>query len=280
MKPVFVLGSVSLDHYAGTLFNGTFPGGKGSNQAIAAKRAGAETVILAGKTGRDGGSLRQLWEREGIDATVVQMSETSATGYCEIVVGANGESVIARDSGANLTMTDADVLAFAAKLPDKGIFVTQLSSTVTAVVSMIQLAKKRGLTVILTPAPVMELPENVWRCVDIITPNEAEAAQLDDYRNSLSVKTRIVTLGAKGVLVQSAGQELLLPAFAVNAVDTTGCGDAFTGAFAAALANGASVWDAARYGNAAGALCSLGYGASSATPYKTEIEAMLKEVQI
>ncbi|MDR0818028.1 MAG: ribokinase [Oscillospiraceae bacterium] len=277
MNPIFILGSTAVD-VTTNLSRGrvtTSLGGKGSNQAIAAIRAGAEDVRLATKIGVDafGKFALDFWESEGLSTKLCAVSSEYPTGVSVVLLDENGDNRIIRCESASRRMTDEDFAKFAAGLPERGIFMTQLSSTVSVALKMIRLAKERGLTVILDPAPVTAVPEDIWRYVDIITPNEAESAELGD----VPVRNKLVTLGGKGVYVTDGVREEYIPAFKINVADTTGAGDAFNGAVAVALAEGADLFGAAGRGNAAGALCASRKGAALAAPYRAEIESLLKK---
>jgi ribokinase len=201
------------------------------------------------------------------------MSREYATGISVVLLDDNAENRIIRGESASRYMDASDLELFRANLPEYGIFVTQLSSTVSVILRMIQSAKERGLTVVLDPAPAVDIPPEIWQYVDIITPNESEAA----YYKDVAVKNKVVTLGSKGVYVTDGTKEITIPAVNVDVTDTTGAGDAFNGAFVSALSGGSDIFGAALYGNAAGALCASRRGAASAIPYRGEIEGLLYE---
>ncbi|MDR2531119.1 MAG: ribokinase [Oscillospiraceae bacterium] len=271
MKQIFVVGSTAIDVSVRGGEVSVSLGGKASNQAIAAARAGG-LVTLATKIGEDafGGFAMDTWRLEALDTALCIRDPGYPTGVSVINVDANGENRITRGESASRRMNGADFQRYSDGVPYGGIFMTQLSSTVDVVLGLIRLAKSRGNLVILDPAPAVALPPDIWRYVDIVTPNESEAASLGD----VPVRTRITTLGARGVRVTHDGAETFAEPYAVAAIDTTGAGDAFNGALATALSDGAEIMEAVRFANAAGALCSTRVGAAAATPYRNEIDEL------
>jgi len=271
MLPIFVMGSVAVDitvqSSTSTVFSGL--GGKGSNQAIAAKHAGGENVTLATKIGNDawGQFALKTWQDSGLDVSAVIVDSTSATGITAVLLDELGENRIVRGENPNRSLSDTDAEYFASKLPDSGIFMTQLSGTIPVALKLLKFAKLRGLTTILDTCSNAPLPEDVWQYVDIITPNEHEARTF----GNVPVRQKVITLGSRGVYISDGAKELTIPALEVNVLDSTGAGDAFNGAFAAKLAEGADIFEAAHFGNAAGAICASRFGAAKAMPYKDEI---------
>ncbi|MDR2606181.1 MAG: ribokinase [Oscillospiraceae bacterium] len=276
MEKIFIFGSTAVDVSVKTDGDGsvfTTLGGKGSNQAVAAKRAGGD-VTLASKIGGDswGGFALDFWRRERLDHSASIVDDSANTGIAAVIIDGVGENRIIRGENPNRALTDTDAAFFASQLPERGIFLTQLSADVSVVLKLLRLAKNRGLTTILDTPYVKPPPEELWQYVDIITPNEQEAKRF----GTAPVKRKVVTLGAKGVYVTDGVTERIIPPFAVEVADTTGAGDAFNGAFAALLAEGADIFEAARHGNAAGALCASKRGAAIAMPYRQEIEALIR----
>lgn len=254
-----------------TLSGGDFSsghGGKGSNQAVAAARLGAQVSLLSA-VGPDqfGTAARQLWAEEGVDATGVRTAD-AATMVGVILVEANGENRIVIAPGALDQLTPADVERFADRIVDADIVVVSLEIPLPVATAALRLAHANGVRTLLNPAPAVELPDEAWAWIDIATPNSSEAQVLTGHRPDADarpddlvdlIRTRyggalVLTLGAAGALVDHGGRRTAVdPVSVPRVVDTTGAGDAFTGALAVGLARGDALVDAARYAAAAGA---------------------------
>lgn len=242
------------------------PGGKGSNQAIGAARLGAEVAFMTA-VGPDafGEEALVLWAEEGVDAnTVKRATEATMTGF--ILVEPNGNNRICIASGALATFVPADLDPFAAVIAEADLLVTGLEIPVDTAVGALRLARAAGITTLLDPAPAARLPAEAWQLVDHLTPNRGEAAHLldlpvdtppDELLSGLRARTDavlVLTLGGDGLLVDDGQQRDHVPPHQViEVVDTTGAGDAFSAAYAVAIAEGATPLQAARYGAAAGA---------------------------
>ena len=295
-KSVLVIGSLNLDlvvhavriPLAGETVRGSgydsLLGGKGANQAVAAARLGAQ-VRMAGRVGSDsyGGALLAGLDQADVDVTSVQVSE-GPSGLAVITHSSDGQNAIVVQPGANglVTAADIDALAFA----DVGAVLLQLEIPMEAVVAAAQAANKTGIAVILDPAPVAALPEELLRAVTWLTPNETEAAKLVDGSMepretaerllAMGCRNVVLKLGERGAFLMGADcVTMLVPAFAVKAVDTTAAGDCFNGAFAARLLAGDSPATAARYANAAAAISVTRLGAQVSMPSKDEVEGLL-----
>ena len=267
-------------------------GGKGANQAVAAARAGGR-VLFVTALGADALGDRALegFVAEGIDVDLVRRVPGAASGVALIFVDQAGENSIAVASGANGALAPADVAPLAARLEPGDVLLVQLEIAPETVAAAIGIAKARGSRVILNPAPARALPETLLRDVSILTPNEQEAGQLTGVdattADGLSAAARalhargvedvLITLGARGVYVSTAQSAAHLPAFRVDAVDTTAAGDVFNGALAVALIEGRATEDAIRFASAAAALSVTRAGAQASAPRRTEIEALLHE---
>ena len=283
-----------LPAWGETLMGETFalgPGGKGSNQAVAAARAGAAVRIFS-KLGDDafGRLARDTWAADGIDARLVLQSET-ATGAAAILIdAARGENAIIVVPGACYTLTPEEVDAAGAEIRGAKIFLTQLELPLDAVQRGLEIAKSAGVVTILNPAPACPLPEWMIALADYLIPNESEAALLTgllvetvedaeraaDALISRGAATVIVTLGAKGALLRSGGLTTMIPAFHAGVViETTGAGDAFCGAFAAALAEGMGAVDAARFASAAAGISVTRAGTAPSMGQLAEIKELL-----
>jgi ribokinase len=266
---------------------GTFPGGKGANQAVAAARLGA-AVKMIGRVGTDafGAALLQALAKDGVDTTHVLQDREAATGVALITVDANGRNTIVVASGANGRVSPADISAAESVFEGARVLLLQLECPLEAVAHAIQLARKHGVQVVLNPAPARSLDAALLSNVDYLIPNQTELARLSgldsispavNHLQAMGVQRVIVTLGEEGVLVAEDKEQAQLPAHRVVAVDTTAAGDAFVGAFAVALAEGRSTREAAAWGNAAGALAVTKMGAQPSLPTRAEFNQFLEK---
>ncbi len=265
-------------------------GGKGANQAVAAARLEAD-VTLVTRLGRDtfGQETMAALQTEGIDTTHIVWDDEAASGVALIMVDGAGENVIAVIPGANQNLCPADVLTAETAIAGANCVLMQLEIPRDTVRAAIDVARRHQVPVILNPAPAKKLPYDLLRLVDILTPNETEAATLAGKFSSRlakrtahilstdGVKTVVMTLGAEGALIVEPGKSTQVAAFPVTPVDTTGAGDAFNGALAVALARGDALAAAVRYANAVGALAVSKKGAQPSLPSRQEVEAFLAE---
>ncbi len=268
------------------------PGGKGSNQAVAAGRAGGRVAMLT-RIGRDafGDMAMATWAEAGVDAAAVERS-AEATGSAFIFLeAATGDNAIIVAPGAAGTIDAAMVDAHAAAIEGARVFLVQLEQPMGAAMRALGIARATGVATVLNPAPAAALPEGMLALCDYVTPNEGEAEalagiavrDLDGARRAGDAlmaagvaRAAVLTLGAQGVLYHAADRSVHLPAFDAGAVvETTGAGDAFNGAFATALAEGRDPVEAARFGCAAAALSVTRPGAAASMPARAEIEAVL-----
>jgi ribokinase len=249
------------------------PGGKGANQAIAAARAGARTMLL-GAIGSDafGVTLKARITAAGVDTDLLRVVY-GASGVAVVVVDAAGENVITVISGANNSFTallppERDAIAAA------DVLLTQLETPIPAVTEAARTAREAGTRVVLNAAPARELPTELLDAVDLLVVNEGEAGALKERHELLDVVPRaVVTLGAAGAwFMDRDGTSVRVPAFQVSTVDSTAAGDAFTGAVAVAWAEGRDLVDAVRWACAAGAACVRTMGASSSLPTRAQID--------
>jgi ribokinase len=240
------------------------PGGKGSNQAVAAARLGADVTFLS-KLGRDpfADMALKTWADAGVKALVAQ-SDESYTGAAYIFVEeATGDNAIIICPGAAATISAADVEANGEVIESAAVFVTQLEQPMDAALRALEIARTAGVCTVLNPAPANSLTDPMLALCDYVTPNETETEALthvavksvDDARRagevflSKGVGTAVITLGEKGALFHSARQSVLVPAVdAGPVVETTGAGDAFNGGFATGLAMDDDPVDAVRLG--------------------------------
>jgi ribokinase len=252
-----------------TLGGATFalgPGGKGSNQAVAARRLGAE-VSLFTAVGSDPFAAigRELWDREGVDTGAVKVVD-APTMVGTIIVDSTGENRIIVASGALDVLTPDDVSRFASSVRTADMCVVSLEIPVPVAVAVLRLARALGVTTLLDPAPATVLPVEVWAAVDVLTPNRVEAAmlvgcdanappeELADRLREVFSGVLALTLGGNGVLVDDGRDRRVVPSPKPSrVVDTTGAGDAFAGALAVAWAEGRPLCEAVRVAAAAGA---------------------------
>ena len=299
---ILVVGSINVDIVAlvqhlptpgETVTGGTLlinHGGKGANQAVAARRLGAE-VRFIGCVGDDtfGPELRQGMAAEGIGVDGLATITGSNSGTALIVVDATGRNQIAVASGANMRLTVDWIARFTEDFSWAHIVICQLEVPLDTVLWTLQTARQRGAVTILNPAPAQLLPPEVWPLVDYVTPNEIEAAHLSGRSLSgpsdagpvaqtlLARGPRVVilTLGERGALLGTPDRMAHVPAFPVTAVDTTAAGDAFNGALAVALGAGRPLDLAVRFANAAAGLACTRPGAQGSLPVRAQVEALL-----
>ena len=274
-----------------TLLGNSFalgPGGKGSNQAVACARMGAETHFIS-KLGKDDFAKLALetWNRAGVIPKVEQSGETY-TGAAHIFVEeSTGDNAIIIAPGAAATISAADVERYSDEVASADVFITQLEQPIEAAFRGLELAKSAGVTTILNPAPAAEIPEGMLALCDFVTPNETECETLtgvqvrsvEDAEKAagvlcdLGVKIPIITLGEQGAYLHDHG---IVPAIKVGpVVETTGAGDAFNGALAAVLAEGATPLHAVQYGCAAAGLSVTRAGAAASMPNRSEVEGLI-----
>ncbi len=261
----------------------TGPGGKGSNQAVAAARLGAD-VTFVGRVGTDGfgDTAVQTWQTEGINTEYVVRDTENATGVAPIFVEDSGENAIVVALGANLALSPADVDAALAAIKDAAVLVVQLEIDLNTVAHALKVAKDHGVQTILNPAPAAHLEPDVLALADFITPNETELATLygtetEDLSSLATVagQTLIMTAGARGALWANASGSGEVPTYPVDVVDTTGAGDAFNGGLAVALAEGKLLEEALAFANATAALCVTRPGTAPSMPTRDEVEMLL-----
>jgi ribokinase len=270
------------------------PGGKGANQAVAARRLGAEVrfVTLVG-TDPMGDRLVAALREAGLPAESLLRTADSATGVALIAVDAAGHNQIAVAPGANHRLTPELAATHQAALAWADVVLLQLETPIETVRWALGEARRLGKTTILNPAParVLPLPADLLVQVDYLTPNEIEAGLLTGREVAglggaeaagralvaTGVGAAVVTLGADGAVLVGRATARHVPGFAVSAVDTVGAGDAFAGGLASALAAGASANDALVVANAAGALACTRRGAIAALPSRAEVERLLTE---
>ncbi|MFT4114915.1 ribokinase [Silvibacterium sp.] len=299
-KPVVVVGSINIDLVANTsripvegeTVEGSdfqiHPGGKGANQAVAVARLGYP-VALVGRTGDDafGRELRDHLTGAGVDISAVATS-AGTSGVAVIVVAETGENSIVITPGANAHVSPNDIDANTALIRSAGVVLTQLEIPIETVLHLAQLCARENVPLVLDPAPARDLPQELFSLVEWFTPNETEAAFFLNGAGAgePSAAARVLMeKGARGVLLKLGSRGVYLatqngvaeevPSFKVNAVDTTAAGDAFNGAFAAALMMNRSAENSARFAAAAAAISVTRAGAQPSMPSIAEVEQLL-----
>lgn len=269
------------------------PGGKGFNQGVAAHKAGAD-VIMCTKLGQDSFAkvATEAMENLEMNTEYVLYSEEVETGSALIMVDEKtSQNEIVVVLGACNTISDDEVESLLPVLKESDYMLTQLETNVSAIYKIIDLAHAHGVKVILNTAPVQEIDTKVYEKIDIITPNEVEAEILTGIRidtleeakeaakwfRNHGVKDVIITLGGRGVFVSSNGREEIVPAYKVNAIDTTGAGDAFNGGLLAALSEGKDIWSAVEFANALAALSVQKLGTTPSMPTRVEIDEFMNK---
>ena len=269
----------------------TVPGGKGANQAVAAARQGGQ-VTMVGRVGEDtfADALLENLASAEIDATFVHRDRQAASGVALIVVDDHGENIIVVASGANMRMTEKDVEAAEAAIAESDVLLLQLEVPLPVVKRAAQIAQSHRVTVVLNPAPARELPPDLLASVDVLIPNESEAALLTGFPVgsqselekaaskilNLGVRSVVITLGKRGAFLASADyKSKIYEAFSIQPVDTTAAGDAFAAGLAVNYGAGKSLPDAIRWANAAGAVTALRFGAQTSLPKRNEVRELL-----
>jgi ribokinase len=268
------------------------PGGKGSNQAVAAARAGADVSFIT-KLGEDAFAdmAMKTWEKAGVKPAVTR-DPSSYTGAAYIFIEEKtGNNAIIVCPGAATTISPADIDARAELIAGSAVFITQLEQPIPAARRALQIARAAGVTTVLNPAPAAPLDADIFALCDYVTPNETEAEALtgksvgtvDEARKAgdaliaMGVGTAIITLGERGALIHNSDLSELVPAYKVGkVVDTTGAGDAFNGGFASALARGFTPLEAVRFGCAVASISVTRPGTAPSMPSLGEAMALYK----
>jgi ribokinase len=269
------------------------PGGKGSNQAVAAARAGASVTFIS-RIGSDAfGELAiKTWEAEGIRPRVAKTKDAPTGAAFIYVHETRGDNAIIVVSGAAAGISPADIDAAADAIRANRVFVTQLEQPVDAALRGLEIARAAGCITVFNPAPAIKFDSGLFALCDYVVPNETEAEALTgiavsdlagarragDALLAKGAGTALITLGERGALFHARDRSLHVPPFAAGkVVETTGAGDAFVGGFAAALADGADPLEAARFGSATAGISVTRAGTAPAMPRRAEIEALLRE---
>jgi ribokinase len=268
------------------------PGGKGSNQAVAAARLNSDVRLIT-KLGRDafGDMARKFYRDQGMSLDYVLEDVEESSGTATILVDhATSENTIVVVPGACGKLTIAEVEAVRDVIASADIFLTQLELPIPPTIRGIEIAHGAGVPVILNPAPALPIPSKVLAKVDYLTPNESEALgligdtsidpqdfdTLADRLLQTGAKNVVLTLGEKGAFIKNGRIREFVPAFSVGrVVETTGAGDAFAGGFAVALAEGKSLIEATRYGCAVAGISVTRPGTAPSMPYRDEVDQLI-----
>lgn len=297
MKKIIVLGSMNMDLVihspympaAGETIKGsgfmTNSGGKGANQAAACGKMGGK-VLMSACVGDDvfGNSLRENLQSYGVDTTFIRTAENTPSGIAVIVVAEKDNRIIL-DSGANACLNAADADRVLSQAGKGDILITQLETPLETSLYALKKAKDKGMVTLFNPAPADKNCLSLLPFVDVLVPNESELEILSGCSDlesgaeklmELGVKKLIVTLGSKGSLLIDGEKRVKVPAFKVEAVDTTAAGDTFLGTLAVGLAEGEEIETAMIRASAASALAVTKAGAQVSIPYRNEVEDFLK----
>ena len=267
------------------------PGGKGFNQGVAAHKAGAQVTMVT-KLGKDtfAGVALDAMKELNMDTSKVFITEETETGIALITVDEiTSQNEIVVVLGACSTISDEEVESIADIVKESEYLLTQLETNLSAIDKVIDIAYKNGVKVILNTAPVQPISDDILGKVYLITPNEIEAEiltgiSIDSEENAKiaaewffekGVKNVLFTLGVRGVFIATNEKQGMIPAYKVNAIDTTGAGDAFNGGLAVALAEGKDLWEAAKFANALAAVAVQRLGTTPAMPTRAEIDEFI-----
>ena len=301
---VVVLGSINMDlttyvpklPQPGETLQGssyiTVPGGKGNNQAVAAARLGADTKFI-GRVGTDGfgKEVLQIVADQNVDVSQVMKDPENGTGIAVISVDQNAENSIIIISGANFALDDSDVERASQNMDDAQVLMLQMEIPLETALKAAKIAKEKGVKVVFDPAPAKPLPDEAYKLMDFITPNETETEILVGIRPgnqeeaSKAAKlllekgagTAIIKMGGSGVYYENKEESGFVPPYKVNPIDTVAAGDAFNAGLAVAISEGKPLAEAVRWGAAAGAIATTRKGALPAMPYREEVLKLMKE---
>ncbi|WP_026888512.1 ribokinase [Clostridium beijerinckii] len=303
MKSLCVIGSLNMDlvttvenfpiagqTVVGKEFN-TFPGGKGANQAIALGRLGSD-VLMVGKIGEDiyGRKYLEVLKNNNVNYDGVSIEKGMSSGVAVIQVSNNGENNIIVVPGANAEVDIKYIESQWSLIEKADIFLFQLEIPLETVIGTMKKLKKQGKTVILDPAPAVHLPDEIFKYVDYLTPNETELETLigrkinneedlveaSQILFNKGVKVIVAKLGSDGAAIIKEDKCIRVSGFIVDAVDTTAAGDSFNAGFAFALAKEKELKECVRFGNAVGAISTTALGAQEAMPTFERVEEFIR----
>jgi ribokinase len=300
-KKIIVIGSCNTDMVikadrlpvpGETVIGGTFfmnPGGKGANQAVAAARLGGKVTFIS-KTGNDvfGRQSIELFNTENINTNYIFSDPKNPSGVALITVDSNGENCIVVASGANASLCPADIETAKNEIEQSEIVLMQLEIPMETVEYATKMAFKKGIKVILNPAPAQSLSDKLLKSLYIITPNKSEAEILSgikvhdwesakkaaDVIRAKGANIVVITLGSQGALICENQKYHKVEATKVTALDTTAAGDTFSGALCVGISEGNSIVDAVKMAAKAAALSVTRMGAQSSIPYRSELSLL------
>ena len=269
------------------------PGGKGSNQAVAAAKAGADTHMIT-RLGRDtfADMALDIWQKAGVTPAITQHDDGYTGAACIFIESETGNNAIIVTPGVAGKIDNSDIDHNADLIANADIFITQLEQPLAAAMYGLGMARKNGVCTLLNPAPAAELPEGMLALCDYVTPNETEAEGLTGVKvtsvdsaidaakalRAAGAGAAIITLGENGALYHDAETTIHMPAMSSGKViETTGAGDAFNGSFAAAIAEGITPVEAVRFGCAAAGISVTRPGAANSMPSRAEIDTRLAQ---
>ena len=266
-----------------------FPGGKGANQAVAASRMGGKVTLIS-KTGNDvfGKQSVMLYTAENIKTDFIYSDPKHPSGVALITVDSQGENCIVVASGANAYLTPSDIDKASEEIEGSDLVLMQLEIPIETVEYVAEMASKKGIKVILNPAPARALSDNLLKHLYVIIPNKSEAEilsgikvsdiesakQAADIISAKGVDIVVITLGSQGALIKEHGEYLFVEAFKVDALDTTAAGDTFCGAFCVGLSEDRSIPDAVKLAAKAAAITVTRMGAQASIPYRSELSSL------
>lgn len=297
--PILVIGSVNTDMVCKTktlplpgqtVLGGTFfmnAGGKGGNQAVSVARTGGNCIFVC-KTGNDmfGAESREAFKKDGMDTTYCYVDNEHPSGVALISVDEKGENCIVVASGANAYLTPQDIKNAEKAFDQCEIVLVQLETPMDTIECIAELCTAKKKKLVLNPAPAATLSDKLLNQLYMITPNETEAEFITGIKitndflaveaakklNKMGVKNVVITLGKKGALLYENGKSQMIPAYKVNATDTTAAGDVFNGALCVALSEGKSFEEAIKFSCKASAISVTRSGAQASVPKRLEID--------
>jgi len=303
---MLVLGSSNIDcvlrvprfHQPGETIRGRDPmivfGGKGANQAIAARRLGAKVGFIT-KLGHDhyGETYRWYLIKNGLDRRHLLRDEELPTGMAFIELIPKGENRIVVSPGANASLSGRDLKGAVKDWKGVKVFLTQLEIPLLTVKSGLQMARAQGVLTLLNPSPPLSPATNLFSFVDYLVLNQWEAqlfsrtriTETSDLRKVaqkllyLGARNVIITLGSKGLFFRNRQEEIRMKAFRVEVVDSTAAGDAFMAGFACGLLEGKEIHEALEFASGAGALAATKLGAQPSLPFRKELENFLRRAR-
>lgn len=300
-KKIVVVGSCNTDMVikadrlpvpGETILGGTFfmnPGGKGANQAVAAARLGGNVTLIS-KTGNDvfGKQSVMLYNTENIKTDYIYSDSRHPSGVALITVDSQGENCIVVASGANAYLTPSDIDKASAEIENSDLVLMQLEIPIETVEYVAEMANKKGIKVILNPAPARALSNNLLKNVYIIIPNKNEAEilsgikvsdiesakQAADIISAKGVDIVVITLGSQGALIKEYAEYHFVEAYKVDALDTTAAGDTFCGSVCVGLSEGRSILNSVKFAARAAAITVTRMGAQASIPYRSELSSL------